>query len=77
MEITVKELKSKLNYYLNLAQNEDVYVVDQDKNIVRLSKATIDPVEELTGILSHVDSDLDLKSIKEERLVENGLFDWY
>lgn len=74
MEITVKELKSKLNYYLNLAQNEDVYVVDQDKNIVRLSKATIDPVEELTGILSHVDSDLELKDIKEERLVENGLF---
>lgn len=75
MEITVKELKSKLNYYLDLAQNEDVYVVDQDKNMVKLSKATIDPVEELTGILSHIESDLDLKAIKEERLVENGLFD--
>lgn len=75
MEITVKELKSKLNYYLNLAQNEDVYVVDQGKNIVKLSKATIDPVEELTGILSHVENKLDLKTIKEERLIENGLFD--
>lgn len=33
MEITINELKSKLNYYLNLAQNEDVYVVQDEKTI--------------------------------------------
>lgn len=77
MEITIKELKSKLNYYLDLAQNEDVFVVDQGKNIVKLSKATIDPVEELTGILGHVDENINKNSIKEERLIKNGLFNWY
>lgn len=71
MEITINEFKSKLNYYLNLAQNEDVYVVQDGKNTIKLSKATKDPVEELTGILSHIGEDIDEKTIREERLAEN------
>lgn len=71
MEITINELKSKLNYYLNLAQNEDVYVVQEGKNTIKLSKATKDPVEELTGILSHLDEDINEKSIRKERLTKN------
>lgn len=61
MEITINEFKSKLNYHLNLAQSEDVYVVQDEKNIIKLSKVKKDPVEELTGILSHLDEDINNK----------------
>lgn len=71
MEITMSELKSKLNYYLILAQKEDVYVVLDEKNTIKLSKATKDPVEELTGILSHLDKNISEKTIREERLAKN------
>ena len=73
MEITINELKSKLNYYLNLAQSEDIFVLQNGKNTIKLSSVTTDPVEELTGILSHLDKDISEKAIKEERLAENGL----
>ena len=71
MEITMSELKSKLNYYLNLAQNEDIYVLQNGKNTIKLYSVTTDPVEELTGILSHLDKDISEKTIREERLAKN------
>lgn len=75
MEITINEFKSKLNYYLNLVQKEDIYVIQDEKTTIKLSKARKDPVEELTGILKNIDNEIDMKSIKKEKLAENEYLD--
>lgn len=68
MSITATQLKMNLGKYLDLAQNEDIYITKNGKAIAKLTspyKNKLDTVKSLHGCLP---ADITLDEAKEERL---------
>lgn len=68
MRIEFSEFKADIDKYLALAQDEDIFLTDNNGNIMlKLSKATA--VDAISGILANKGiDDIDRATIKEERL---------
>ena len=70
MTITVKELKKNIDKYLELSEQEDIFIVSNNQVIAQLSKPKIDKIKvlrRLVGIAGN-NSSIQLEDIKEERL---------
>lgn len=70
MTITVEELKKNIDKYLELSEQEDIFIVSNNQVIAKLSKPKIDKIKvlrRLVGIAGN-NSSIQLEDIKEERL---------
>ena len=70
MTITVEELKKNIDKYLELSEQEDIFIVSNNQVIAQLSKPKIDKIKvlrRLVGIAGN-NSSIQLEDIKEERL---------
>ena len=70
MIVTATEFKTNFGKYLELIAREDVFITRNGKIIAKVVNPQISAVDSLRGILKDVPADLDLDSIREERLTK-------
>ena len=68
MVVTATEFKTNFGKYLELVAQEDVFITRNGKTIAKVITPQISAVDSLRGLLKNVPSDLDLDSVREERL---------
>lgn len=68
MIVTATEFKTNFGKYLELVTREDVFITKNGKTIAKVVNPQVSAVDSLRGILKDAPSDLDLDSVREERL---------
>ena len=76
MTITATEFKTNFGKYLDMVENEDIFVTKNGKTIGVFSNPNANTVENLRGILKG--SKLDEKNIKDEMIADRyGIRYWF
>lgn len=70
MIITATEFKTNFGKYLDLVSKEDVFITRNGKTIAKVVNPHISAVDSIRGMLKDVPSDIDLDSLREERLLK-------
>ena len=68
MIVTATEFKTNFAKYLDLITKEDIFITRNGKTIAKVVNPHISAVDSLRGMLKDVPSDIDLDSLREERL---------
>ena len=68
MSVTATEFKTNFGKYLELIAKEDIFITRNEKTIAKVVNPQISAVDSLRGMLKDVPADLDLDSVREERL---------
>ena len=68
MIVTATEFKTNFGKYLDMISKEDIFITRNGKTIAKVVNPQISAVDSLRGMLKDVPSDLDLDSLREERL---------
>lgn len=67
MFITATELKMNLGKYLQLAENEDIFITKNGKIVAKLSNPNADRVEMAKSLLGIIPADITLEEARAER----------
>ena len=68
MIVTATEFKTNFGKYLDMLSKEDIFITRNGKTIAKVVNPQVSAVDSLRGMLKNVPSDLDLDSLREERL---------
>lgn len=68
MIVTATEFKTNFGKYLDMLTKEDIFITRNGKTIAKVINAQVSAVDSLRGMLKNVPSDIDLDSLREERL---------
>jgi len=68
MSITATELKLNLGKYLQLAENEDIYITRNGKVVAKLTNPYQNRVDAVKSLLGVLPADISLEEAREERL---------
>ena len=68
MIVTATEFKTNFGKYLDLSTQEDIFITRNGKTIAKVVNPHISAVDSLRGMLKDIPSDIDLDSLREERL---------
>lgn len=68
MIVTATEFKTNFGKYLDMITKEDIFITRNGKTIAKVVNPQISAVDSLRGMLKDAPSDLDLDSLREERL---------
>lgn len=68
MIVTATEFKTNFGKYLDMITKEDIFITRNGKTIAKVVNPQISAVDSLRGMLKDAPSDLDLNSLREERL---------
>ena len=68
MIVTATEFKTNFGKYLDMVTKEDIFITRHGKTIAKVVNPQVSAVDSLHGMLKNVPSDLDLDSLREERL---------
>ena len=66
--VTATEFKTNFGKYLDMISKEDIFITRNGKTIAKVVTPQISAVDSLRGMLKDVPSDIDLDSLREERL---------
>lgn len=68
MIVTATEFKTNFGKYLDMLTKEDIFITRNGKTIAKVINSQVSAVDSLRGMLKNVPSDIDLDSLREERL---------
>ncbi len=68
MIVTATEFKTNFGKYLDLISKEDIFITRNGKTIAKVINPQVSAVDSLRGMLKEVPADIDLDSLREERL---------
>ena len=68
MIVTATEFKTNFGKYLEMVAKEDIFITRNGKTIAKVINPQISAVDSLRGMLKDVPADVDLDSLREERL---------
>ena len=68
MIVTATEFKSNFGKYLDMLTKEDIFITRNGKTIAKVINPQVSAVDSLRGMLKNVPLDIDLDSLREERL---------
>ena len=68
MIVTATEFKNNFGKYLDMLAKEDIFITRNGKTIAKVINPQVSAVDSLRGMLKNVPSDIDLDSLREERL---------
>lgn len=78
MIVTTVEFQNNFVKYLRVLSNEDVFVVENGQTVAKISNPNITSVEAISGALGNsASSDINSKTLREERLSEYAARHWY
>lgn len=70
MVVTATEFKANFGKYLELIAKEDIFITCNGKTVAKVVNPQISAVDSLRGMLSGVSADIDMDSLREERLLK-------
>lgn len=70
MIVTATEFKTNFGKYLEMVAKEDIFITRNGKTIAKVVNPQISAVDSLRGMLKGVPSDIDIDSLREERLAK-------
>lgn len=70
MVVTATEFKANFGKYLELIAEEDIFITRNGKTVAKVTNPQISAVDSLRGMLSGISSDIDMDSLREERLLK-------
>ncbi len=70
MVITATEFKTNFGKYLELVNDEDIFITKNGKTVAKIINPNVSAVDSLKGMLKDVPKDIDLKSLRDERLTK-------
>ena len=70
MVVTATEFKANFGKYLELIAKEDVFITRNGKTVAKVVNPQVSAVDSLRGMLNNFSSDVDLDSLREERLLD-------
>ena len=68
MIVTATEFKTNFGKYLDMLTKEDIFITRNGKIIAKVINPQVSAVDSLRGMLKNVPSDIELDSLREERL---------
>ncbi len=68
MIVTATEFKTNFGKYLDMLTKEDIFITRNGKTIAKVINPQVSAVDSLRGMLKNVPSDIDIDSLREERL---------
>ena len=68
MIVAATEFKTNFGKYLDMLTKEDIFITRNGKTIAKVINPQVSAVDSLRGMLKNVPSDIDLDSLREERL---------
>ncbi len=68
MIVTATEFKTNFGKYLDMVTKEDIFITRNGKTIAKVINPQVSAVDSLRGMLKNVPSDIDMDSLREERL---------
>lgn len=68
MIVTATEFKTNFGKYLDMLTKEDIFITRNGKTIAKVINPQVSAVDSLRGMLKDVPSDIDLDSLRKERL---------
>lgn len=68
MIVTATEFKTNFGKYLDILTKEDIFITRNGKIIAKVINPQVSAVDSLRGMLKNVPSDIDMDSLREERL---------
>ena len=68
MIVTATEFKTNFGKYLDMVTKEDIFITRNGKTIAKVVNPQVSAVDSLRGMLKNVPSDIDMDSLREERL---------
>ena len=68
MIVTAPEFKTNFGKYLDMIAKEDIFITRNGKTIAKVVNPQISAVDSLRGMLKDIPSDIDVDSLREERL---------
>ena len=70
MVVTAAEFKANFGKYLELITNEDIFITRNGKTVAKVVNPQVTAVDSLRGMLGGISSDIDIDSLREERLLK-------
>lgn len=70
MIVTATEFKTNFGKYLDMIAKEDIFITRNGKMIAKVINPQISAVDSLRGMLKDVPSDIDLDSLRKERVLK-------
>lgn len=70
MVVTVAEFTTNFGEYLKLIDTEDVFITQNGKTVAKVVNPHVSVVDSLRGMLKDFVSDVDMDSLREERLLK-------
>ena len=70
MVVTATEFKANFGKYLELIVNEDIFITRNGKTVANVVNPQISAVDSLRGMLGGISTDIDMDSLREERLLK-------
>ena len=70
MVVTATEFKANFGKYLELIAKEDIFITRNGKTVAKVVNPQVTAVDSLRGMLNNFSSDVDLDSLREERLLK-------
>lgn len=68
MIVTATEFKTNFGKYLDMLTKEDIFITRNGKTIAKVINPQVSAADSLRGMLKNVPSDIDIDSLREERL---------
>lgn len=68
MIVTATEFKTNFGKYLEMIAKEDIFITRNGKTVAKVVNPQVSAVDSLRGMLKDIPSDIDLNSLREERL---------
>ena len=68
MIVTATEFKTNFGKYLDMLTKEDIFITRNGKTIAKVINPQVSAVDSLREMLKNVPSDIDMDSLREERL---------
>lgn len=68
MIVTATEFKTNFGKYLELIAKEDIFITRNGKTVAKVVNPQVSAVDSLRGLLKNAPQDLDLDSLREERI---------
>lgn len=70
MVVTATEFKANFGKYLELISEEDIFITRNGKTVAKVVNPQVSAVDSLRGMLNGISSDIDMDSLREERLLK-------
>lgn len=70
MVVTATEFKTNFGKYLELIAKEDIFITRNGKMVAKVVNPQVSAVDSLRGMIGGISSDIDMDSLRDERLLK-------